>query len=226
MSRTDLTLVDIRTRFAQLGPESLSDHELVALLVGWGLSGSGSTQPLSLAEKTLSYTGGLAGIEKFELAELQKIDGLGPVKTCLLQAAVELGKRAVIPAPALEKSISSATEVAEWFRCHLQNIERECIHALLLDSKHRPIKHFQVTVGSWTSCPVDPKVVFAACLRNGAPAVILIHNHPSGDPTPSRDDLELTERMVRAGRVVGITVLDHLIVGREGFTSLADQGLL
>jgi DNA repair protein RadC len=174
----------------------------------------------------MGKTGGLTELARSEVTQLVRLDGFGPARAFQLKAAVELGRRMAVPAPSRNKAIASAADVADWFRCRLQDRERECIYALLLDSKHRPLKTIRVTEGTWNSCPVDPKVVFAACLRHGAPAVILVHNHPSGDPTPSRDDLELTDRMARAGRVVGITLLDHLIVGRGGFTSLADSGLL
>lgn len=200
------------------GVEALADFELVALLLG--------RTPVPVAISVLEGAGGLTGLARRDLCELAGVPGLDRSRACLLKAAVELGRRLAVPEPPADRPITHAAQVADWFRCRLQDQERECIHALLLDSKHRPLRHIRVTEGSWTSCNVDPKVVFAACLRNGAPAVILVHNHPSGDPRPSRDDLELTERMVRAGRVVGVRLLDHLIVGREGFASLADAGLL
>jgi DNA repair protein RadC len=208
----------IRERMRGAGAEALADFELVALLL--------QRTSVGAAISALENAGGLDGLARKDLGELAEVPGLGRIKACQLKAALELGRRLAVPAPPASRPINSAAQVAEWFRCRLQDQERECIHALLLDSKHRPIIHMRVTEGSWTSCNVDPKVVFSACLRNGAPAVILVHNHPSGDPTPSRDDLKLTERMIRAGRVVGVRVLDHLIVGRGGFSSLADSGLL
>lgn len=215
----------VRARLLDAGEEVLSDHELLFLLLG-NLAGSRGTGGFSLTADLLQNTGGLTGLARCPPQELVHLRGLGKARACLLRAAIELGRRLAAPALSFEKPIGCATEVAEWFRCRLQDHERECIHALLLDGKHRPVRQVRVTEGSWTSCQVDPKVVFAACLRHSAPAVILVHNHPSGDPSPSRDDLELTERMVRAGAVVGVRVLDHLIVGRGGFFSLADAGLL
>ncbi len=208
----------IQERMRGAGVEALADFELVALLLG--------RMPVPVAVSVLESAGGLAGLARRDLCELAGVPGLDRDRACRLKAAVELGRRLAVPAPPPEQPVTHAAQVADWFRCRLQDQERECIHALLLDSKHRPLRHMRVTEGSWTSCNVDPKVVFSACLRNGAPAVILVHNHPSGDPSPSRDDLELTERMVRAGRVIGVRLLDHLIVGRQGFTSLADAGLL
>jgi len=198
----------------------LSDHELLALVVGDG------KRPIGLAADTLDRVGGLNRLARRDISELSRLPGLDRARACTLLAALELGRRVAAPAPAADKPIGCAADVAEWFRCRLQDNSRECIYALLLDSRHRPLKSLRITEGSWTSCPVDPKVIFSACLRHQAPAVILVHNHPSGDPSPSRDDLNLTERLVRAGNVVGVRVLDHLIVGREGFLSMADAGLL
>jgi DNA repair protein RadC len=214
MSASDI----IRERMRGAGVEALADFELVALLL--------ERMPVSVAAAVLERAGGLDGLARKDLNDLAAVAGLGRAGAFRIKAAVELGRRLAVPAPPADRPISHASQVADWFRCRLQDLERECIHALLLDSKHRPLRHMRVTEGSWTSCNVDPKVVFSACLRNGAPAVILVHNHPSGDPSPSRDDLELTERMLRAGKVIGVRLLDHLIVGREGFTSLADAGLL
>jgi len=208
----------IQGRMQGAGVEALADFELLALLL--------QSLPASRTISMLELAGGLNGLARKDLCELAEVPGLGWGAACRIKAAVELGRRLAVPAPPAGRPITRAAQVADWFRCRLQDQERECIHALLLDSKHRPLTCMRVTEGSWTSCNVDPKVVFSACLRNGAPAVILVHNHPSGDPTPSRDDLDLTERMVRAGRVIGVRVLDHLIVGREGFASLADAGLI
>jgi DNA repair protein RadC len=154
------------------------------------------------------------------------VPGVHPADARRLRAAMELGRRLAAPAPSTTRAIQSAVDVADWFRCQMQDLSRESLHALLLDGKNRPVKHLALAEGSWNSCPVDPKVVFSACLRHAAPALILVHNHPSGDPSPSRDDLELTERLLRAGQVIGIRVLDHLIVGREGYLSLADHGFM
>ena len=219
MTPSNFELRTLRKRSRQHGAQDLSDTELLTLLTGWGSSPGQDGY-------TLTKLGGLHGLLRRDAQHLAKLPGWGKVKACTLKAAAELGKRLAAPGPPADKSIHSPSDVAHWFRCRLQDRERECFHALLLDSRHRPLKDLQVTEGTWTSCPVDPKVVFSACLRHGAPAVILVHNHPSGDPTPSRDDLELTDRMLRAGKIIGVRVLDHLIVGREGFISLSESGLM
>lgn len=214
----------LRAKFAQAGGQALDDQELLAVLLGAG-NGRGPAATVR-ARRALDATGCLHRLLGLDTQELAALPGMGPLRACLLKAAAELGRRVAAPAPRPGKPLRSATDVACWFRCQLQDHERECIHALLLDGKHRPMANVRITEGSWTSCPVDPKVVYAACLRRGAPFFILVHNHPSGDPSPSRDDLQLTERMLRAGEVVGVRMLDHIIVGREGTVSLADMGVL
>jgi len=216
----------IRRHFLEVGAEGLSDHELLALVVGHGAGGRAAQRPLGLAESTLHRAGGLVGLARHDALHLARLPGLGRARACLLKAAFELGRRAAVPAPPAEIPLRCSAEVVEWFRCRLQDLEHESIHALLLDGKNRPLRSLKLAEGSWSSCPVDPKVVFAACLRQGAPSFILVHNHPSGDPRPSREDLELTERLVRAGRLVNVRLVDHVIVSRGGSVSLADRGLL
>jgi DNA repair protein RadC len=214
-------LVGLRRRLQELGPAALAEHELLALVLGGG-RGSPTARSQALAE-ALGCNGGLARALPEELAGHP---GVGPAAAARLVAALELGRRAAAPAPPAGVPIRSSRQVAGWFRSRLQHRQREGLHALLLDGKHRPLGALCLAEGNWTSCQADPKSLLAACLRRGAPAAILIHNHPSGDPTPSREDLVLTERLVRAAGVVGIEVLDHLIVGREGTFSLADAGLM
>jgi DNA repair protein RadC len=210
-------------RLARLGEEALAEHELLALVLG----GSPTDRAgLGRAFGVLQATGGLDGLARRSLEEVIRLPGLGPARARRLKAALELGRRATLPCPPRGHPLTSATDVAHWLRGRLQDRSREGLHALLLDSKNRPLRWLRLAEGTWTSCPVDPRVVFSACLRWGAPAVLLVHNHPSGDPSPSPDDVAITERMLRAGQVLGVRLVDHLIVGREGFTSLAERGLL
>lgn len=226
MSATHSTIEQIRRHFLEVGAVGLSDHELLALVVGHGAGGRTAPQPLGLAELTLHRVGGLVGLARRDAVGLARLPGLGRARACLLKAAIELGRRAAVPAPPRERPIRSSAEVVEWFRCRLQDLEHESIHALLLDGKNRPLRSLKLAEGSWSSCPVDPRVVFSSCLRQGASSFILVHNHPSGDPHPSREDLELTERLARAGRLVNVRLIDHVIVSRGGSVSLADRGLI
>jgi DNA repair protein RadC len=223
MAQRESSVHGLRARLDQTGEEALADHELVALLLQAGdVRGSVTSRALSLLEGL----GGLGGLARHAGLQPTHLPGLGPIETIRLRAAFELGRRSISPPPPGNKPITSSAQVADWFRIRLQDSQRESIHALLLDGRNRPLTHLCIIQGSWTTCPLDPKMVYSACLRHGAPALILIHNHPSGDPSPSRDDLQLTERLKRAGQLVGVRLVDHLIVGRHGTCSLADRGLL
>jgi len=210
-------------RLLRLGEEALAEHELLALLLGGSV---GDRTGLARALAVLGAAGGLPGLARRAPDALERLPGLGPARARRLRAALEMGRRATLPSPPRGSPLLSAADVAHWFRGRLQDRVREGLHALLLDGKNRPMRRLVLAEGTWSSCPVDPRVVFSACLRSGAPAVLLVHNHPSGDPSPSADDVAITERMLRAGQLLGVRLVDHLIVGREGFTSLAERGLL
>ncbi len=197
--------------------QSKPDHELLSCLL---------KLPASHCLALLEANSGLSNLARKTKEELTSMPGLGVVLSERLLAAFELGRRAAVPSPDPSHSLASARDVAEWFRCRLQAHIRESFHVLLLDGRNRPKRHITVAEGSWNACPLDPKLLFSACLRHACPSIILVHNHPSGDPQPSRDDIKLTERLVKAGRLLGIRILDHLVVGREGYCSLAEAGLM
>lgn len=209
-------------RLRQLGAGSLADHELLALVLG----AAGPRSALVTGLLALEAAGGLSALGRLGPEELAGLPGLGRATATRLAAAVELGRRMASATPSPAEPIRSSTAVAAWFRGRLQDDRREGLHALLLDGQHRPLAHLCLLRGGVDWCRVDPGVVLAACLRRGAPALILVHNHPSGDPAPSGEDLRLTERMVRAAALVGIRIVDHLIVGRQGSYSMAEAGLL
>ncbi|RME26276.1 MAG: DNA repair protein RadC [Deltaproteobacteria bacterium] len=218
------SLEETRKRLVQVGAEEVSDQELVALLLGHG--GAVQEPPLGLAQAALKEVGGVMGLVRAEPRRLAHVRGIGFARACLLKAAIELGRRAAVPAPPESRPITCSADVMEWLRCRLQDRKHEAIYALLLDAKHRVRSFVKLAEGSWSACPVDPKVVFSACLENATPCFILVHNHPSGDPQPSRQDLELTDRLTRGAHLLELRMLDHIIVSRGGCISLADRGLL
>jgi DNA repair protein RadC len=222
MGKPDM-LENLHNRSLEQGMAYLSDCELLALVLGGGAAGA---QPLALARRIMAREGGLEGLARRDVLELSRLAGMGRARACLLQAALELGRRSSASRPRPGQTLGAPAEVAQWFKCQLQDCERETVHSVLLDGRGRVIRELKLGEGSWTSCQVDPKVVFAACLRSGACGLILVHNHPSGDLHPSREDVEITERLSRAGRLLEVKLLDHLIVSREGYTSLAERGLL
>ncbi|NMB75483.1 MAG: JAB domain-containing protein [Myxococcales bacterium] len=215
------SLAAARARLLGEGCESLSDRDLLLLLIG-----AERPRQVQAAEEILAEAGGAAGLGRVPCHVLMQPGRLGKTQALRLLAAAELGRRLLSPPPPAGRAITSPEEVAEFARARLSDLDRETIHALLLDGRNRPLLWLKVADGSWNACPADPKRLFSACLLHRSPAVILVHNHPSGDPTPSRDDVELTSRMVRAGALLGVRVLDHLVVGREGYRSLARENLL
>lgn len=212
----------IQKRLFETGGRELSDYELIALL----LSPSGSGASLRLALDLLDTIGGLQELGRRSTVSSIAINGIGRVSSARLLAALELGRRLAVVEPQRPDSIHSSEQVARWFRVRLKDLPMETVHALLLDAAHHPLAHLCVGKGTWHNCQVDPKTVFSACLEYRASSVILAHNHPSGDPEPSRQDISLTERLASAGEMMGIKLLDHIVVGVHGYFSFAEAGLL
>ncbi len=214
-----------RERLLRLGAHALSDAELVALILRDGRPGRTAVM---LGHQVLALAGseGVARLGRMAPAELAQVDGIGPAKAAALLAAVELGRRAASRAAGLPRRLRGPEDAADVLMGSLGHLEREEFVVLLLDTKHGVLTQETVGVGGLDQVPADPREVFRQAVRQGAAAVILAHNHPSGDPGPSRQDLELTERLILAGRLLGIPVLDHLIIGRGRYVSLAAERLV
>lgn len=213
-----------RERLIALGEEVLSDQELVALLLG--CSGDVNRDVLTLAGELSMAFGGLLGLENAEIEELIEMKGVGKAKACRIKAAFELGRRSVVKEVKTGGQLNDPEEVARWFRIKLGRLSKEVFWALGLDTKNRVIRSIRIAEGHLSGVEVHPREVFKPLLSMGAASTILIHNHPSGDPEPSFADKELTQRLATVGKLVGIIVLDHVVVGREGFVSLAERGVL
>ena len=211
-----------REQLARSGAESLSDAQLVALLLRTGAPGPGASA-LEVGEELLASHGSVAGLDRASFRELCAVRGLGPAKAAGLKAALELGRR-LMAAPGRPRArLSSSREVACHFTPRLFNLPREVFIAVLLNARNEVIREITVAVGCLTGSLVHPREVFQPAVRDSAAAVILVHNHPSGDPTPSPEDVQLTERLVEAGRILGIRVLDHVVVAHGGHVSLMDR---
>jgi DNA repair protein RadC len=208
-----------RERMLALGARALSDAELLAIILG---SGAVGRNVLEVAYGLLS-DGGVGGLARASLDELRRQAGVGLARGAAVLAALELGRRAVGERPARGHRIASAYEVAAHLRARLGASPVEEFWALALDVRHRVLWESCLARGSLTGVEVHPRDAFRPLIRGGAAAVIFCHNHPSGDPSPSRQDLELTARLREVGDLCGIAVLDHVIVGADGFTSLADE---
>lgn len=209
-----------REKLARLGPEALTTAELLAILLR---TGTAKKNALELATETLRQAGSLDRLGKQTVLELQRVSGLGEVRAITLKAALELARR-VATAPQPETAvITNARKVFEVLRGFYLDKHKEVFIALTLNTKNKIIRQIQVSEGTLNQSLVHPREAFQEALRDSANAVIFAHNHPSGDPAPSKADRLLTRQLAEAGRILGIRVLDHVIVGRETFFSFADD---
>ena len=212
-----------RERLIQLGSEALSDQELLACILGRGVSGE---SVLVSARRLLAAFGSLRALAEASVEQLTSVHGIGPAKAAQLRASVELTRRVSLPADAGRPVIDSVEAADAVLRPRLLDKRKEHVVALLLDARHRLIRLSPIAVGSLSASLVHPRELFKEAIAASAAAVIVAHNHPSGDPEPSAHDLELTARLAEAGALLGIEVLDHLILGAEGVVSLAARGLI
>lgn len=229
-ARAALTVRDLpqaerpRERMAMAGAEALSAAELIACILGRGISGE---SVLTTAQRLMARFGSLQGIAGASLEELSQVRGVGPAKAVQLKAAAELGRRVTLdPGEPQSRPVATAEEAMRLARRHLVGKRKEHFILLLLDSRHRLIRAAGISVGTLDMSIVHPRETFREAISAGAAAILLAHNHPSGDPAPSAEDLELTRRLMEAGRLLGIPVLDHLIVGAAQTLSMRQNGFL
>jgi DNA repair protein RadC len=208
-----------RERLLRLGPAALGDHELVAVLLGTGVR---ARDALTIAAHVLSQTEGLAGLARCAPERLARLRGVGTSRALRLVAALELGRR-VLAGPRLPRPrLSTPTAVAAFLLPDHGGYREERFGVLLLDTKHRVVRVVMLAQGTLNASLVHPREVFRAAAEHSAAAVVLFHNHPSGDPSPSVDDLQLTRRLVDAGELMGIAVIDHVVLGDGCWHSVRD----
>ena len=212
-----------RERLQRLGPSVLSHQELLASVLGRGIAGE---SVLITAQRVLQRFATLQGIAQASVEELAQVHGVGQAKATQLTAAFALGQAVEATAPATQEPVTDAQAAHALVAPLLRHQPTEHVVALLLDTKHRVIRIAAITSGSLNASLIHPREVFHEAIRARAAAVILAHNHPSGDPTPSQEDLALTEQLRVAGQLVGIPLLDHLIIGGTHHVSLAEEGHL
>jgi DNA repair protein RadC len=212
-----------REKLARLGAAALGDNELVAIVLGQGQPRVGA---LDLANHTLAAIGGVPGLSRVGSDELRRIGGIGPARAAQLLAAVELGRRTVAQAGGTRAQMTSPRVVAEFLLPQYGNRRVEQFGVLLLDTKHRVLRTTVLSVGTLDASIVHPREVFREAVAAGAAAIVLFHNHPSGDPEPSLEDTRLTERLMSAGVMMGISVLDHVILGDARYFSYREKGTL
>lgn len=214
-----------RERLIKNGAEALSDAELLALIIRTG-DFAAKVSAIDLGRELLSKFGDLRGLAQATVSEICKVKGAGPAKVASIKAALELAKRCSRDEISSGDRYTSPSQIFHHFQTRFTGKKKEHVVALLLDGKNRLIREVAISEGSLNQSIVHPREVFNPAVRESAAAIILVHNHPTGDPTPSREDMELTRRLKEAGELMGIRVLDHVIIGEGSFISLADRGLL
>jgi len=215
-----------REKLLKKGAASLSDAELLALVLRTGDAAAGKSA-IDLGRQLLELFGGnLRELAQAELHELQQIKGLGLAKAASIKAAFTLGSRFQARRLEMLERFTSPSQVFDFFHHELRDSRKELFLTLLLDGKNRITRKVEISIGSLNQSIVHPREVFAPAVRESAAAVIFIHNHPSGDPAPSREDREITRRLKEAGEILGIRVLDHIIIGDGSYFSFVESGLL
>src|SRR5262245_5590401 len=211
-----------RERLAARGAAGLSAAELIALV--WG-SGSAGRSAVGLAEDALARHDGLTGLARATDVELESVPGIGAAKAAQLTAAFELGRRLLADWPAARWTVRSPRDVADRLVLQMGRLEREELRVVLLNTKNVVLRVSTVYVGNVSASLVRIAELFRDAVRLDASGVILVHNHPSGDPTPSPDDLHLTAETLAAGRLLDVQLLDHLVIGHDAYLSLRDRGV-
>jgi len=211
-----------RERLVNYGTEGLSNIELLAILLRTGRRGESVLQQ---AERLLAHFEGLRGLATAGLADLASFPGVGQAKAATLMAAFELGRRLAAVETENLSAIKSPREVAELLMGRLRFLDREHFFVVLLNARNQPLGVERISIGHLTASLVHPREVFKAAIQKSAAAVILAHNHPSGDPTPSQEDVFLTRRLREGGELLGIEILDHVVFGDNKYVSLKERGL-
>lgn len=220
---TDLHASDRpRERLASLGPQALSNAELIAILLRVGIQGE---NVVSVAQRLLNKFGGLQGLHRAPFAELKKQRAIGEAKASQVKAAIELGRRLTLESPEERPSINSPADAAALVAYEMSALEQEHLRVMLLDRRNHVLDIVEIYKGSVNSSQIRVGEIFKEAIRRNASALIVIHNHPSGDPTPSPDDVAVTRAIVQAGKLLDMDVLDHMVIGQGKWVSLKERGL-
>jgi DNA repair protein RadC len=211
-----------RERLIQNGAQSLNTAELLAILLRVGVPGENAVQ---VGQRLLQQFGGLGGLHRASYEEVQAQHGIGEAKAAALKAAIELGRRLSLQAPEERPSINSPGDAAALVQYEMSALEQEHLRVILLDTRNQVLDIVELYRGSLNASPVRIAELFKPAIRRNAAALILVHNHPSGDPTPSADDIALTKAVREAGRLLDIDLLDHLVIGQGRYVSMKERRL-
>lgn len=206
-----------RERLENQGAPALSDAELIAILLRVGMKGMSAVQ---MGQRLLYCFEGLEGLQRVTFTELCQVEGVGPAKAAQIIAAIELGGRIARKQPGDRVLITSPQDVADQVRYKMVSLEQEELWVLLLDSRNQLIRNEQLYRGSLNSSSVRPAEIYKSGIRHNAASLIIVHNHPSGDPSPSPEDIQLTRMLIEAGNMLELPILDHVIVGVRGVSSI------
>jgi DNA repair protein RadC len=211
-----------RERLQNLGPQALSNAELIAILLRVGVPGENAVQ---VGQRLLQKFGGIAGIHRAPFDELLNQHGIGEAKAAQIKAAIELGRRLTLESPEERPAINSPGDAAALLQYEMQALEQEHLRVILLDRRNRVMEIVDLYRGSVSSSQIRVGEIFREAVRKNASAIIVAHNHPSGDPTPSPDDVAVTRAILQAGKMLDVDVLDHLVIGQGRWVSLKERGL-
>lgn len=211
-----------RERLVKFGEQALSAQELLQLILGRGITGE---SVVVTAQKLLSQFGSLQKLAEASIEELSSIKGIGLAKATQVKAAFEIGRRIATQTPPYKsRELTDPKRVYTFIRGKIKDYKREHFYMIALNSRNRTIS--EVSLGTLDSSLVHPREAFSEAIKNNAASVVFVHNHPSGDPKPSEDDLVTTKKLINAGEILGIAVADHIIITRNNFFSLKAQGLI
>ena len=211
-----------RERLARVVEGALSTTELVAIILR---TGAGGQSALDIARRLLSTYDGLPGLARASFAELRAEYGLGNAKTAQLKAALELGRRMLLAAPEDRRVVRSPSDVAQILIAEMAHLAQENFQVLYLDTRNRLLGSETVYVGTLNASHIRVAEIFRDAVKRNCAAIIVAHNHPSGDPSPSPEDVEVTRQLIAAGKLLSIELLDHLVIGQQRFVSLRERGL-
>lgn len=208
-----------RERFLAYGSDRLSTPELLALILGTGTRGQSA---VAVSERIIGSMGGIAQLARATPRELATLHGIGAARAARIAASFEISRRAMEANLDFHSQVHSAADVYARLRNRMDNLMQEIFVVLALDARHTITDEIEIARGCLTHVEVHPREVFRPLIRQAAAAAVVAHNHPSGDCTPSPDDIALTGRLRQVGEIVGIPILDHLVVGKNGYTSIAE----
>ena len=213
-----------RERLVEHGVSCLTDAELLGIILFNGYQGKTS---VDIAKELLIENGkSLRKLDSLSYTEMSSVKGIGLAKFAQIKAALEIGKRLLREESSIKKKINNASDLVDYYKPYMRDMKKEIFKLIMLDVKNKIIKDSTISEGSLTESIVHPREVLREIVRASAASVIFLHNHPSGESNPSKNDMDITERLVEACNIIGVKVLDHIILGEDNFTSFAQEGLL